>query len=150
MEQLIVWENLDVTKTTWLVHFFLNTSMIFKNKVWTFWEGHKIRKNLPLSVASNFKWKIFSNCVHFSEGPNCNNQNVLLFKLLTFLGVLLVSSVSARKLKCPSSARLGTFTARLGSSWIIPARAHHYFNHFFTSNLNWTRFYLHIFSSYSC
>ena len=34
------------------------------------------------------------------------------------------SSVSARKLKCPSSARLGTFIARLGSSWKIPARAH--------------------------
>ena len=45
------------------------------SKVWTFWEGHKIRKNLPLSiwhcsVASNFKWKIFSNFMPFSEGPN--------------------------------------------------------------------------------
>ena len=35
-----------------------------ESKVWTFWEGHKIWKNLPLSiwrysVASNFKWKIF-------------------------------------------------------------------------------------------
>ena len=42
-------------------------------KVWTFWEGHKIKKNLPLSiwcysVASNFKWKIFSNFGPFSEG----------------------------------------------------------------------------------
>jgi len=36
------------------------------------------------------------------------------------------SSVSARKLKCPSSARLGTLIARLGSSRKIPARAHHY------------------------
>ena len=36
------------------------------------------------------------------------------------------SSVSARKLKCPSSARLGIFVARLGSSWKILARAHHY------------------------
>ena len=45
------------------------------SKVWIFWEGHKIRKNLPLkiwcySVASNFKWKFFSNFVAFSEYPN--------------------------------------------------------------------------------
>ena len=40
--------------------------------------------------------------------------------------VNIVSSVSARKLKCSSSARLGTFIARLGSSWKNPARAHHY------------------------
>ena len=44
-------------------------------KVRIFWEGHKIRKNLPLKiwrywVASNFKWKIFSNVVDFSEYPN--------------------------------------------------------------------------------
>ena len=47
----------------------------FVSKVWTFWEGHKIWKNLPLliwrySVASNFKWKIFSNFVAFSEYLN--------------------------------------------------------------------------------
>ena len=47
-------------------------------KVWTFWEGHKIWKNLPLkiwccSVASNSMWKVFSNCVPFSECPNFNN-----------------------------------------------------------------------------
>ena len=44
-------------------------------KVGIFWEGHKIWKNLPLKiwrywVASNFKWKIFSNFVAFSEYPN--------------------------------------------------------------------------------
>ena len=44
-------------------------------KVWIFWEGHKIWKTLPLkiwrySVASNFKWKSFSNSVAFSEYPN--------------------------------------------------------------------------------
>ena len=39
--------------------------------------------------------------------------------------VNIVSSVLAQKLKCPSSARLGTFIARLGSSRKIPARAHH-------------------------
>ena len=44
-------------------------------KVWTFWEGYKIWKNLPLkiwhySVVSNFRWKIFSNFVFFSECPN--------------------------------------------------------------------------------
>jgi hypothetical protein len=37
----------------------------------------------------------------------------------------IVSSVSARKLECPSSARLGNFTARLSSSRKIPARTHH-------------------------
>ena len=36
------------------------------------------------------------------------------------------SSVSARKLKCPSSARLGSEPSQLGSSWKFPARAHHY------------------------
>ena len=54
-------------------------------KVWTFWEGHKIWKNLPLkirhySVVSNSKWKIFSNFVFFSECPNIlckNNYNNL-------------------------------------------------------------------------
>ena len=44
-------------------------------KVRIFWEGHKLRKNLPLKiwhnwVASNFKWKIFSNFVAFSKYPN--------------------------------------------------------------------------------
>ena len=38
--------------------------IIVIGKVWIFWKGHKIRKNLPLkiwrySIASNFKWKIF-------------------------------------------------------------------------------------------
>ena len=35
------------------------------------------------------------------------------------------SSDSARKLKCPNSARLGNFIARLSSSPKIPALAHH-------------------------
>ena len=38
------------------------------------------------------------------------------------------SSVSAWKLKCPSSAWLGTFTARACSSQKIPARTHLYSN----------------------
>ena len=38
-----------------------------------------------------------------------------------------VSSVSARKLKCPSSARLGTFIAGARSSRKIPARTHLYY-----------------------
>ena len=47
------------------------------DKVRIFWEGHKIRKKLPLKiwrywVTSNFKWKIFSNFVAFSEYPNFN------------------------------------------------------------------------------
>ena len=47
----------------------------FVFKVWTFWEGHEISKNLPLkiwrySVASNSIWKIFWNFVPFSESPN--------------------------------------------------------------------------------
>ena len=38
-------------------------------------KGTKFEKNLPLSiqfysVVSNLKWKIFSNFVPFSEGPN--------------------------------------------------------------------------------
>ena len=49
------------------------------------------------------------------------------FKNLLLNDVPIVSSVLARKLKCSSSARLGTFIARLGSSWKNPARAHHYY-----------------------
>ena len=46
-------------------------------KVRIFWEGHNIWKNLPRKiwrywVVSNFKWKIFSNFVAFSEYPNFN------------------------------------------------------------------------------
>ena len=46
-------------------------------KVRVFWEGHKIWKKFPLkiwhySATSNFKWKIFSNCVAFSEYPHFN------------------------------------------------------------------------------
>ena len=45
------------------------------DKVRIFWERHKIWKNLPLkiwrySITSNFKKKIFSNFVTFSEYPN--------------------------------------------------------------------------------
>ena len=59
-----------------IVHFFSN---FFSIKVRIFWEGHKIRKNLPLkiwrySVTSNSKWKIFSNFVAFSEYPNFNRK----------------------------------------------------------------------------
>jgi hypothetical protein len=48
------------------------------HKVWTFWEEHKIWKNLPPKiwhywVMSNFKWKIFSDFVSFSECPNFNS-----------------------------------------------------------------------------
>ena len=46
-----------------------------------------------------------------------NNVHCTLKNLLPN-NVYIVSSVSARKLKCPSSARLGL-------SWKIPARAHH-------------------------
>ena len=48
-------------------------------------------------------------------------------KRLGNLIVNIVSSVSARKLKCPSSARLRTFIARAGSSRKIPARTHLYY-----------------------
>ena len=53
----------------------------------------------------------------FQEHDNKNLGKIVKKKIF--------SSVSARKLKCPSSARLGTFIARLGSSRKIPARAHH-------------------------
>ena len=36
------------------------------------------------------------------------------------------SSVATRKLKCSSSAWLGTFIARLSLSWKIQTRTHHY------------------------
>ena len=58
------------------------------SKVWIFWEGHKIWKNLPLkiwrhSVMSNFKWKIFSKFVAFSEYPTFitrkTNHNYLFY-----------------------------------------------------------------------
>ena len=43
-------------------------------KVWIFWEGHKI---WLYSVMSNFKWKIFSNFVIFSEYPNFTKTFIL-------------------------------------------------------------------------
>ena len=48
---------------------------------------------------------------HDTEAKLGNLKNLLLND------VHIVSSVSAQKLKCPSSARLRTFIARLGSSW---------------------------------
>ena len=65
----------------WINYWFLRkivdvwNSRLVIRKVWTFWEGHKIWKNLPFSiwrysVVSNFKWKIFSNFLSFSGGPN--------------------------------------------------------------------------------
>ena len=47
--------------------------------VWTFCEGHKIWKNLSLSircnsVASNFKWKIFFRFCVFPESSNFSTQ----------------------------------------------------------------------------
>ena len=55
-------------------------------KVWTFWEEHKIWKNLPLKiwhywVTSNFKWKIFSNFVSFSECPNFTLESERIIKI---------------------------------------------------------------------
>ena len=50
------------------------------------------------------------------------NRNFLTYILL----LLLHSSISARKSKCPSTARLGNFTARARSSRKIPARTHLY------------------------
>ena len=64
-----------VTKSS-LLHSWKSTpTPKFLGKVRIFWEGHKIWKNLPLkiwrySVTTNFKWKIFSNFVAFSEYPN--------------------------------------------------------------------------------
>ena len=57
------------------------TKRIGFDKVWTFWEGHKIWKNLPLKiwrylVMSNFKWNILSNIVFFSECPNFTNTEI--------------------------------------------------------------------------
>ena len=54
-----------------------NRALLSVGKVWTFWEGHKIWKNLPpyiwrYSVMSNFKWNTFQNFVLFSKRPNFN------------------------------------------------------------------------------
>ena len=56
-----------------LLRSFTEVSSTGKDQI--FWEGRKIWKNLPLEiwrnlVRSNFKWKIFSNFVAFSEYPN--------------------------------------------------------------------------------
>ena len=49
-----------------------------------------------------------------------------LNKICDFFIVGIVSSFSARSIKCPSSARLGTFIAWLSLSRKIPARTHLY------------------------
>ena len=51
-------------------------------KVRIFWEGHKIWRNLPLKiwcywVASNIRWKIFSNFVAFSEYSNFKKKSLI-------------------------------------------------------------------------
>ena len=61
--------------------FFAIFFMILTLKVRIIWEGHKIWKNLPLKiwlywVPSNFKWKILSNFVAFSEYPNFKSNVV--------------------------------------------------------------------------
>ena len=62
--------------------------------------------------------KFFRNMIY--------KQNLIIKNLGKMAKKKFFSSLSARKLRCPSSAQLGTFIARLGSSWKIPARAHHY------------------------
>ena len=64
-------------------------------KVRIFWEGHKIRKNLPLNiwgylVASNFKWKMFSNFVAFSEYPNFTKMQRFIKVCLDITGSPLI------------------------------------------------------------
>ena len=64
-----------------IIHMIYLTTKLGKVRV--FWEGHKIWKNLPLkiwrySVMSNFKWKIFSNFVAFSEYPNFKEPSFFL------------------------------------------------------------------------
>ena len=64
------------SKSNWNFYIYWILTRPFNNvKVRIFWEGHRIWKNLPLkiwcdSVTSNFKLKIFSNFVAFSEYPN--------------------------------------------------------------------------------
>ena len=50
--------------------------------------------------------------------------------------VVKICSVSAPKLRCPSSARLATFPARLGSGREISARTHHYYISLFQMQFN--------------
>ena len=61
-----------LSKNLTLLSWFSSFWAPFAFKVRIFWEGHKIWKNLPLtiwrySVTSNFMWKIFSNFLTFSE-----------------------------------------------------------------------------------
>ena len=60
-------------------------------------KAKKCEKNLPQKiwhywVASNFKWKIFSNFVAFSEYPNFTAQEWLFLTLFTI--ILLIHSLS--------------------------------------------------------
>ena len=76
-------KGLDIVRRDWC-QLAANTG-----KVRIFWEGHKIWKNLLLkiwrySVTSNFKWKIFSNFVTFSEYPNLkDNEFYILGHILS-------------------------------------------------------------------
>ena len=60
------------------------------------------------------------NIKHIIIMTEAQNWNILTLHIVS-----IVSSVSARKLKCPSSARLGTFTARLSLSRKIQAQTHY-------------------------
>ena len=75
-------QNLRMMAVWILLNFFIG-SMEFK--VWIFWEGHKVWKNLPLKiwrfwVVSNFKWKIFSNL-----WPSENIQTLLIWFIFFYI-----------------------------------------------------------------
>ena len=77
-----------------------------------------------LRNSDKWTWNWLESCYWSKIGKlDCNFKNLQFF-YIHIVGI--VSSVSARKLKCPSSARLGTFIARARSSRKIPARTHLY------------------------
>ena len=87
----------------------------------------KFEKNLPLKiwrywVVSNFKWKIFSNFVAFSEYPNFIKKNLRknwgrgLLALLSFREVQLIAGLTGVPLLGDDKTSSPEFARSLGSS----------------------------------
>ena len=94
-------------------------------KVRSFWEGHKIWKNISLKiwrywVTSNIRWKIFSNFVPFSKSPNFIFEQYNLkkkYKPLPVQTPFLPSFVCSPRFP-PRVAWL--LSARLADNWSFP------------------------------
>ena len=91
--------NIGFSAASWFTFVRVKKRALMHNKVQTFWETHKIWKNLPIILTNlliylvyvKTMWKIFSNYVCFSKSPNFNTRYNFSLKLSHFFKLLDVS-----------------------------------------------------------